>query len=881
MLGFGFNKDKVRANADKFVQQGKLQNAIAEYDKILKTDPKDLTILNTVGDLYSRLGQTDQAIHCFKKVGDTYAADGFVPKAIAMYKKLTKLSPTSYDCVQKLGELYTQQGLYNDARAQFLLAAEGLMRGGQSEEAANILKRLLEVDPDNAGVQTKLADIYLKQGKRDAAKGILLSAAESMFSRNAMDAAAEILHRLLTIDKENSRARMMLGQIQIEKGDAAGAIKSLETLPDLDSRPEALKAIMRAYVATGQFTEAEPVARKLYGVHHDISGIALVTEKVVVVDPVKGLKFYEEFGDTLIAASPTSVVASLRGLVSKVQDNVTSLEILLKLFQRAGDTSQNSEIYEMIAHALVQSGAEPELRRAAQLYKQLAVLEPENPLHAQNYRQILTKLGEDPTMIESPISDSEVPFAMEGNTDANWNPAPPTVGNESGSHNFSSLTTAELMEREADQAEDAGAEFSRATQHKTPAGEPAVTNFEIPEEVPHFEVAPAEAPSVVTDFTIPDEPSFAVSGTGKEEVHDLSDEWEKHVTEPDVALVDPTHGSASGLLDSSGEANFRASVQPIPDLVEEIKFYISQKMWHEATSGIEKLIEIAPTNDQIPLLHEQLAAGQAPPAPIEAPSHTAAAEPAEVIEVAPTPAAVPHSTHEVATVAAQSNDVLGSLVNDLESALGDDFAIGGVAAAPHIPAPAPAAATMSAAAYATPTPAPTAAPAPIAAAPSPVATSPAPAAEASKDASLLDDLFDEFKQEMGETSDHSVEDPDTHYNLGVAFKEMGLLDEAIGELQKVCQAIDHGLPFPQTMQAYTWLAHCFVEKGVPEASFMWFDRALSVAKDNDTRAAILYELGSAYEMASQREKAREAFTNVMSINIDFRDVGERIKALKS
>ena len=77
MLGFGFNKDKVRANADKFVQQGKLQNAIAEYDKILKTDPKDLTILNTVGDLYSRLGQTDQAIHCFKKVGDTYAADGF------------------------------------------------------------------------------------------------------------------------------------------------------------------------------------------------------------------------------------------------------------------------------------------------------------------------------------------------------------------------------------------------------------------------------------------------------------------------------------------------------------------------------------------------------------------------------------------------------------------------------------------------------------------------------------------------------------------------------------------------------------------------------------------------------------------------------------
>jgi tetratricopeptide (TPR) repeat protein len=163
------------------------------------------------------------------------------------------------------------------------------------------------------------------------------------------------------------------------------------------------------------------------------------------------------------------------------------------------------------------------------------------------------------------------------------------------------------------------------------------------------------------------------------------------------------------------------------------------------------------------------------------------------------------------------------------------------------------------------------------------APAPVPQAEvaSSKDAGLLDDLFDEFKQEMGETSDHSVEDPDTHYNLGVAFKEMGLLDEAIGELQKVCQAIDHGLAFSQTMQAYTWLAHCFVEKGIPEASFMWFERALSVAENNDTRAAILYELGSAYESANQRDKAKEAFTKVMSINIDFRDVGERIKALKS
>jgi len=38
------------------------------------------------------------------------------------------------------------------------------------------------------------------------------------------------------------------------------------------------------------------------------------------------------------------------------------------------------------------------------------------------------------------------------------------------------------------------------------------------------------------------------------------------------------------------------------------------------------------------------------------------------------------------------------------------------------------------------------------------------------------------------------DDPETHYNLGVAFREMGLLDEAIAELQKVCSAIERGKP---------------------------------------------------------------------------------------
>ncbi len=105
----------------------------------------------------------------------------------------------------------------------------------------------------------------------------------------------------------------------------------------------------------------------------------------------------------------------------------------------------------------------------------------------------------------------------------------------------------------------------------------------------------------------------------------------------------------------------------------------------------------------------------------------------------------------------------------------------------------------------------------------------------------LAEMFGELKQDLEADVASADEDPETHYNLGIAFREMGLLDEAIGELQKACQSFDHGHPFPQIMQTYTWLAQCFLEKGVPEAAVRWYDKALNVPdhrRRNPRRAAL-------------------------------------------
>ena len=145
---------------------------------------------------------------------------------------------------------------------------------------------------------------------------------------------------------------------------------------------------------------------------------------------------------------------------------------------------------------------------------------------------------------------------------------------------------------------------------------------------------------------------------------------------------------------------------------------------------------------------------------------------------------------------------------------------------------------------------------------------------------MLSGLLDEFKEGIDEPAEEA-DDPDTHYNLGVAFREMGLLDEAIGELQKVCRAVDGGKPFSQPIQAYTWLAQCLVDKGAAQAAIRWYERALHVhGISEDSRLAVYYDMANAFESAGNKKAALDNFMEVYGANIDYRDVAERIRSLR-
>src|SRR5260370_12893751 len=102
--------------------------------------------------------------------------------------------------------------------------------------------------------------------------------------------------------------------------------------------------------------------------------------------------------------------ASLKPLMARVKESPESLSALLRLLQRTGDSSHGVETMELQAHTFAQKG---DFKQARDLYQKLAELEPDNSLHSQNYKQMLSKLGEDPATRVLSAEEAAQAFMLE------------------------------------------------------------------------------------------------------------------------------------------------------------------------------------------------------------------------------------------------------------------------------------------------------------------------------------------------------------------------------------------------------------------------------------------------------------------------------------
>ena len=138
----------------------------------------------------------------------------------------------------------------------------------------------------------------------------------------------------------------------------------------------------------------------------------------------------------------------------------------------------------------------------------------------------------------------------------------------------------------------------------------------------------------------------------------------------------------------------------------------------------------------------------------------------------------------------------------------------------------------------------------------------------------IEELFKEFQKGVAEQVQEA--DYDTHFNLGLAYREMGLLEEAIGEFQLSAKSADY------LLESASMIGACYLDKGLPEQAVEWYERALGApGVAPEVQVGLRYELARSHEVAGNVAAALASYAEVLAVSPSYRDTVDRIARLRT
>jgi tetratricopeptide (TPR) repeat protein len=1032
-----YNKSRFVEAAQKLLNQGKVAQAIAEYQHILRYEPRDQVTLMTIGELYIRQGETFRAIDYFERLAQLFVSDGFLTKAIAVYKRIAKLAPEEIRPLEKLADLYVQQGVMSEARPLFLQLAELHLKNGKQPEAVALLKKLLLAEPDNLRIQIRLADLYQAMGQPSEALEAYVSAAQRALARGDQQECEKLADKALQINAKNADALIVKARTFSSVGNVTQAAAVLEKVPDLAKGGEPAELLLDLYLKNAKWDEATALALKIFSSDEkNFTATQKVTESLLESGQgERAMSVLSRIRVPMIdAGEHEGVVHLLNELVTRLPGRLEPLEWLVDTYGRTSDSFRLPDALAQLGDALVASG---KYERAKEVLQQLSDREPESDSAKRKLNEVRRKLGlateepvgapqqtpPEPESLQAKFPEApapklrpdleetpEVPAQSPGAPSAE-----PQLDEETQKFISQSLTdvdlfasygltqkaiglleailrrapthaptleklldfvlgagddrrTAELAaqlehihaergdERSSERFGELRRRFQRAAglTDEEIAAAVAATMPQPVETVPveeaqvegvtetaqEFTIEAVHAPDIpvsqaeangVVDHAPAEEPQVTAAqplAKSTEEV-DLSSEWASLLEE---TKEPPAKSEAKGpakeqQTKSEGhveeielpefvieEAAPTADPKKTPANEEAPVASTDSESWDNPFAEISAELPASGPNsgphEEIAAHHEQLlpdeeltalplpeqceVAAEGPEPALEVPQ-SALPEPAraeeefeldqdfelvlepeavvpahEILGPPPKVPAAEDLAKDAHAKAAEkqeketaipvkkggdfsSDEFLADLAKEIDQLGLDELgeAAAGAAKASHEAAEKAAAEVLA-----------------------------KEKVGANSEPGPLREVFEEFRAELGEMGAED-EDLETHYNLGIAFREMGLLEEAIGEFQKVAKANDRGKAFRYAMQCSTLLGLAFMEKGQPSIAAIWYERALQTPGiDTESKLALRYDLGVAQESAGDLEAALKSFSQVYAVNIDYRDVAERINGLQ-
>ena len=212
------DRDEIIKAAHKHALKGNIDNAIAEYLKILPYSV-DGNIHNIIGDLYLKKESTDEAIKYFREAAVIFNKDQSHAKAIALYNKILSIKPDHHDVIIELAELNAERSFIKQALDGLTSAAEAYFSKGLPMKALGVYKKALAVCPSETELKIKIADMHLETGHSDRAIKMYLAIAKE-YEANAESVKAEDMYKkVILLDPDNLESLTHLSRLAEDDQD--------------------------------------------------------------------------------------------------------------------------------------------------------------------------------------------------------------------------------------------------------------------------------------------------------------------------------------------------------------------------------------------------------------------------------------------------------------------------------------------------------------------------------------------------------------------------------------------------------------------------------------------------------------------------------------
>ena len=932
------NRDKILREAEKLVQKGKIDQAIREYEKLLRANPNDANTINRVGDLYGRIGQVDKAVELYERIAANFTEDGFTTKAIAILKKINRLVPQRLDIFDQLAELYIQQGLVVEAKNQYQILAEWYTKNDDLDNAIEVYRKLVQLDPENHMANLHLAGLLLKQGAAEDAIEVYDRLGRMLIARERLDEAERLYRHALEHDPPSGEflAPLCRALLDAERASAARELvaEGLRRSPECHD----LKLMeVRIRLALGNTGEAVAMATEILDDDGDDQELRmLVGEALLASGKAQQARdiLLPECERLLRRGRYPEAQRMAQSLLSVVPDDPRVLMVAVRAYRPSGDEETLRDLMTRLADIHYRAGESDHARR---LYEQLVEIEPDNVVVRERLGQLQSGVAgssagatvgpsiapsepgpasdEDPESVEldeveviefelpEDVADADVPasVAVPAGSSPPFDPeerlaeaavfAKYGLVEKAATHLEETLRTfpdlvegreklvslyVEMGEREAavatarplldryrsdDRIQPAerllaslpelGSEGVEALGGVAPV-EPEVESAAVDDDPYAFDADR----SVQFDFDVVDVPSEEVDAPSEEmEVlfaepepeapQALSadeDAVEELVPEqiieplpaepPEVAPSDSVTGTVGDALDEL-EKSLLVDSRPLRRLRPASPSPAASSDGPEVDVDQEEMVDISehlsgPSLDdlqQFDFFVEQELYDDARrilasleedhPGDPEVTRRRSTLTSHGVVEEQ-----VPAANEGAEDLFADEDEYI-DLARELEEELAEEEAMVEEATG------------------------------------------------RGKDEALLEEVFREFQKGVSEQL--SEEDSDTHFNLGIAYKEMGLLPEAIREFQ--VSSRDPNV----FVESCSMIGVCYVEQGLWDQAAEWYRKALDAPNiSQSSRLALRYDLGAALEGAGEYERAWEQYEAIAADDPGYRDVGERL-----